>query len=178
MHEPRWPAAWVALLVVVVVAYWAWDPVRVSPREVEAWEETQEPRSAPNGSGTEDPRRPTGGVRWEEPELQPESQPEAQPESQPLPEAEIPETESPESESPKSAISDSQPVEPGEREAQSRPETYTVRSGDTLGAIAFRVYGSTRYVDLIFEANRDVLRSKDDLALGQVLVLPAIPEGE
>ncbi len=54
--------------------------------------------------------------------------------------------------------------------------TWTVRRGDTLGAIAQREYGSIVYADLIFEANRDILRSPDDLDIGMVLRLPDKPE--
>jgi len=54
--------------------------------------------------------------------------------------------------------------------------TWTVRRGDTLGAIAQHEYGSVVYADLIFEANRDILRSPDDLDIGMVLRLPDKPE--
>ncbi len=54
--------------------------------------------------------------------------------------------------------------------------TWTVRRGDTLGAIAQREYGSIVYADFIFDANRDILRSPDDLDIGMVLRLPDKPE--
>ena len=49
---------------------------------------------------------------------------------------------------------------------------YTVKSGDSLSKIAREVYGSTAYDELIFQANRDQLNSKDDLQIGQKLKLP------
>jgi nucleoid-associated protein YgaU len=61
------------------------------------------------------------------------------------------------------------------------PETptieYTVRRGDTLSSIAQAFYGSVRHVDFLFGANRDRLATKDDLRLGQVLLIPPLPEG-
>lgn len=54
---------------------------------------------------------------------------------------------------------------------------YTVRRGDTLSGIAKAFYGSIRHTDFLFEANRDRLRSEDDLRLGQVLLIPPLPGG-
>lgn len=60
---------------------------------------------------------------------------------------------------------------------QSEPEqTYTVRRGDTLSGISSRVYGTSRHAEAIFRANRSVLRSPDDLKVGQVLRIPRKPE--
>lgn len=53
---------------------------------------------------------------------------------------------------------------------------YTVRDGDSLSAISQRMYGSVKYVDLIFEANRDVLKSPDAVRAGQKLRIPPKPE--
>jgi len=51
-------------------------------------------------------------------------------------------------------------------------KTYTVRSGDTLGKISIRFYGtSSRYMD-IYNANRDVLSTPSSLRVGQVLRIP------
>ncbi|KAA0216516.1 MAG: LysM peptidoglycan-binding domain-containing protein [Leptolyngbya sp. PLA3] len=55
---------------------------------------------------------------------------------------------------------------------------YTVKPGDTLSGIAQEFYGSVRYIDFIYQFNRDRLRSKDDLRLGQVLRLPPRPSDE
>jgi nucleoid-associated protein YgaU len=52
---------------------------------------------------------------------------------------------------------------------------YTVKSGDSLSTIARSFYGSVRHVDFLFEANRDRLRSRDDLRAGQVLLIPPLP---
>lgn len=51
-------------------------------------------------------------------------------------------------------------------------ENYTVKSGDTLGAIAKKKYGSSapRYVDAIVKKNS--LKSADALKVGAKLVLP------
>jgi len=50
--------------------------------------------------------------------------------------------------------------------------TYTVVRGDTLWDIAERIYGDPLKWRLIFEANRDILRSPEDLRPGQKLVIP------
>lgn len=54
--------------------------------------------------------------------------------------------------------------------------TYTVASGDSLSKISQLFYGTSRHVDLIFEANRDRLRSVHDVRAGQVIRIPARPE--
>ncbi|QDU38140.1 LysM domain/BON superfamily protein [Maioricimonas rarisocia] len=52
------------------------------------------------------------------------------------------------------------------------PATYTVQYGDTLSGLAIRFLGtSRRYLDL-YEANRDVLASPDDLRVGMTLRIP------
>lgn len=52
---------------------------------------------------------------------------------------------------------------------------YTVRPGDTLGAISLRFYGSVRFADAILAANRDRLPSAEKLRAGQTLRIPAKP---
>ena len=49
---------------------------------------------------------------------------------------------------------------------------YTVKSGDTLSAIAKKLLGSAgRYMD-IFNANKDQLSDPDKIKVGQKLVIP------
>ncbi len=50
--------------------------------------------------------------------------------------------------------------------------TYTVKSGDTLWAIAKEIYGSGTKYQKIFEANTDQLDDPDKIRPGQVLVIP------
>lgn len=52
---------------------------------------------------------------------------------------------------------------------------YTVQPGDTLSGIASKFYGSVRFVDFLFDANRDRLSSPDALQLNQVIVVPPKP---
>lgn len=54
----------------------------------------------------------------------------------------------------------------------SKGRTHTVVKGDTLGAIAKKYLGSSARADEIFKANTGVLKSMDDLAVGQVLRIP------
>ena len=51
-------------------------------------------------------------------------------------------------------------------------ESYTVKAGDTLSKIAEKVYGDAAKYNLIFEANKDQLKSADDIKVGQTLKIP------
>lgn len=51
---------------------------------------------------------------------------------------------------------------------------YTVKKGDTLGAIAKAHYGSASKYPLIFEANRPMLKNPDLIYPGQVLRIPPL----
>ena len=51
--------------------------------------------------------------------------------------------------------------------------TYTVKAGDTLGAIAREHLGNANAYMKIFEANRDQLTDPDKIKPGQVLKIPA-----
>lgn len=50
---------------------------------------------------------------------------------------------------------------------------YTVQSGDNLSKIAKQYYGDANQYNKIFEANRPLLKSADDIYPGQVLRIPA-----
>ena len=60
-------------------------------------------------------------------------------------------------------------------ESESPTIEYTVQSGDTLSEIAAKFYGSPRFTDFLFEANRDRLRSPAAIRLGQTLLIPPKP---
>lgn len=57
-------------------------------------------------------------------------------------------------------------------EVVSAERFYTVKSGDSLAAIALAHYDSAQAYTTIFEANRDTLSSPDRIQVGQVLLLP------
>ncbi|MCX7846713.1 MAG: LysM peptidoglycan-binding domain-containing protein, partial [bacterium] len=52
------------------------------------------------------------------------------------------------------------------------PRAYRVRRGDTLASIAQRLYGDRNKWNIIFAANRDILRRADYLREGQILYIP------
>jgi len=59
-------------------------------------------------------------------------------------------------------------------DAPDAPVLYVVQPGDTLSGLAGRFLGSTRrYLDL-YEANRDILSSPDDLQVGMRLKIPQV----
>ena len=53
------------------------------------------------------------------------------------------------------------------------PKDYKVEPGDSLYSISKKIYGDAKKIDAIYEANRDSLRSKNSLKVGQVLRLPS-----
>ncbi len=55
---------------------------------------------------------------------------------------------------------------------------YTVKKGDTLGAIAKQFYGVTgpKYWNLIQSANKDLIKDVNLIYPGQVFKIPALPE--
>jgi nucleoid-associated protein YgaU len=61
---------------------------------------------------------------------------------------------------------------PGASAAPAAAKTYTVKAGDTLGAIAKEHLGSAGSYMKIFELNKDQLTDPDKIKPGQVLRLP------
>jgi len=55
------------------------------------------------------------------------------------------------------------------------PATYTVKSGDSLSAIAGHLYKSPDYWPALYWANRGKIRYADEIEAGQVLKVPAKP---
>ena len=49
---------------------------------------------------------------------------------------------------------------------------YIVHKGDMLSTISQKMYGTTKKVDKIYEANRDVIKDKNRLKPGMKLVIP------
>jgi len=59
--------------------------------------------------------------------------------------------------------------------AASRPAKYSVRSGDTLSAIAGKVYHDADAWPVLYWANRDKIHWADSVDVGQVLTVPVKP---
>jgi nucleoid-associated protein YgaU len=53
-------------------------------------------------------------------------------------------------------------------------QVYEVKPGDTLGAIAQRLYGKASLYPKIFEANKDILTNPDLIKVGQKLKIPKL----
>jgi LysM repeat protein len=64
---------------------------------------------------------------------------------------------------------------PARLTASTRLATYTVRSGDTLSAIALRVYHDAGAWPVLYWANRNHVRWANSIQVGEVLTLPARP---
>lgn len=56
--------------------------------------------------------------------------------------------------------------------APTKPRVHVVVKGDTLHSIALRYYGTRSAWEKIYQANRDILPNKDQLKIGQQLVIP------
>jgi nucleoid-associated protein YgaU len=67
-------------------------------------------------------------------------------------------------------MADALQAEAAAREAESK--TYVVRPGDTLWAIAHRLYGDPYQYKRLFEANPRVLAAPEHIFPGQVLRVP------
>jgi tetratricopeptide (TPR) repeat protein len=60
------------------------------------------------------------------------------------------------------------------RPASTSGRTHTVAAKDTLYGISMKYYGNGRQVEAIYQANRDQMRSKEDVRPGMTLRLPAV----
>ncbi len=58
---------------------------------------------------------------------------------------------------------------------QPQKQFYTVKKGDYLSKIAKEVYGNANKYNIIFEANRPMLKDPNLIYPGQVLVIPPLP---
>lgn len=61
---------------------------------------------------------------------------------------------------------------PAETTESSRTRVHVVQKGDTLYSLALRYYGTRSAWDRIYQANRSGLSSRDQLKVGQQLVIP------
>lgn len=66
-------------------------------------------------------------------------------------------------------------TEPAVPEAGAGHRFYVVEQGDTLVGISKKMYGQSKYYELIYQANKHILHSRSKLSLGQRLVIPNLP---
>ena len=59
-----------------------------------------------------------------------------------------------------------------EDSAEEETEFYTIVSGDTLSKLAKRYYGDAGKYQVIFEANREVIKHPDKIYVGQTIRIP------
>lgn len=52
------------------------------------------------------------------------------------------------------------------------PKTHVVQAGESLTSIAMKYYGSSNQWKMIFNANQGILKDKDNLQVGQNLIIP------
>jgi LysM repeat protein len=64
---------------------------------------------------------------------------------------------------------------PAAKHASARPAKYTVKSGDSLSAIAKRAYNNPDYWPVLYWANHSQIRYANVIEVGQVLTVPAKP---
>lgn len=53
-----------------------------------------------------------------------------------------------------------------------KTKSYTVQKGDTLSAISAKMYNSSKEVERIIDANRDIIKDKNRIKPGMILVIP------
>lgn len=60
--------------------------------------------------------------------------------------------------------------------APSTAKSYVVQKGDNLYVISRKFYGDSSHIDRIFQANKDIMSSKNNLKIGQILRIPPSSE--
>jgi len=63
----------------------------------------------------------------------------------------------------------------GDDEPGGDTQTYIVQGGDSLSKISQKFYGTGKYYNYIFEANRETLKSPQSVRSGQKLIIPPAP---
>lgn len=74
-----------------------------------------------------------------------------------------------------------EPIKPVKTTAANRTRIYKVQEGDSLASISKQLYGQElgnkkATVDKIFKANRKILKSPDEIYVGQKLIIPPLTE--
>jgi Transglycosylase-like domain/LysM domain len=66
-------------------------------------------------------------------------------------------------------------IEPKGKHHRTLPAKYAVKSGDTLASIAKHLYYSADYWPVLYQANHSKIQYSNEIAVGQVLAVPAKP---
>ena len=116
-----------------------------------------------------DPAEETKAEAEAKPEVKPEVKAETEAKPEVKPEAKA-ETEAKPEVKPE-AKAETAKIEPPDPTSS---EIYVVQSGDTLGAISKKFYGSVRFVNLIQKANSDIVANANVLKPGMKLIIPKL----
>jgi outer membrane biosynthesis protein TonB len=123
------------------------------PRPTQPPQPTEQPQATQQSKPTQQPQ----ATQQSKPTRQPQATPQPQATQQPKP------TQQPQPTQPSEPTAQPQPPSTSEPDAGSDPGTYTVQAGDSLSAIAKRVYDDPNAWKAIYEANRGTIGDNPNL---------------
>jgi nucleoid-associated protein YgaU len=74
------------------------------------------------------------------------------------------------------AKSESKPRKKDSAKTTDKVRTIIVLKGESLSKIAEKIYGSSRKLSLLYEANKSTLKDPNNIRVGQILKVPPMPE--
>ena len=141
----------------------------LEPMDAPAEKTDAEPQTGDKDAPKAEPETPAPAVADAPAEVKSEPKADAKeaPKAEPKAEAkEAPKADA--KDAPKAAPGKTAPPDP------TNSTVYEVRSGDTLGKISQKHYGSARHANVIFKANGDILKDPNRLRPGMKLIIPKL----